>query len=57
MFNDLADGLNAIVNGLNNSDDEYGPDLRLRETYINMMKDYNSTFSLGKLQAAAARLL
>ena len=57
LLNDLAEGFNAIVSGLNDSDDEYGPDLRLRETYINMMKDYNSTFSLGKLQAAVARLL
>ena len=57
VFNDLADGLNAIVNGFNDSDDEHSPDLRLRETYINMMWEYNSTFSLGKLQAAAACLL
>ena len=57
LFNDLATDLNAIVDGLNDSDDEYGPQLRLRETYINMMQDYHSTFSLGNLQTAVAHLL
>ena len=55
LFNDLAEGLNAIVNGLNDSDNKHSPDLRLRKTYISMLWEYNSTFSLGKLQAAAAR--
>ena len=57
LFNDLATELNTIVDGLNDSNDEYGPQLRLRETYINMMQDYHSTYSLGNLQTAVAHLL
>ena len=55
LLDDLADELNAIVFGLNDSDDEYGPDLRLRETYIAMLQGSNSTFSLDRLQTAAVR--
>ena len=57
LLDDLANGLNAIVFSLNDSDDEYSPNLRLRETYIGMLQGSNSTVSLDRLQTAAARLL
>ena len=56
-FDDLAQELDSIVFGFNNSDDEYGPNIRLRETYINMMQDPRSTLSLNRLQYATAQLL
>ena len=57
LFDDLADEFNGIVFGLNDSNDKYSPDLRLRKTYINMMKDPRSKLSLLRLQCAAAHLL